>query len=47
MPLKTKNYIVVCILTAAATAAVVLFVPGLSDDLEVRMLSFLTTITRT
>ncbi|GIT21062.1 MAG: hypothetical protein CM1200mP40_07440 [Gammaproteobacteria bacterium] len=46
MPLKLKEYLLLCLAVAIVTATIVLFVPGLSDTIESRMLTFLTTITR-
>ncbi len=39
--MKTKNYLMLCAALAIATSMSILFVPGLSDSVETRMLSWL------
>ena len=42
----TKNYISLCLVLAAVTAASILFIPGFSDLIETTMLLFLSTNAR-
>ena len=38
--MKTKNYLILCAAVALATSMSILFMPGLSDTVETRMLSW-------
>jgi len=44
--LSTKNYVILCVVVALVTAAIILFVPGLSETIESRLLQFLSTNAR-
>ena len=39
--MKTKNYLILCAAVALTTSMSILFMPGLSDTVETRMLSWL------
>lgn len=41
-----SNYIVTCLIVAALTAVVILFVPGVAESLESELLTFLGTNAR-
>lgn len=44
--MTARTYLIVCALTALATALAVLYVPGLSDTIEAALLGFLATAAR-
>lgn len=44
--LSAKNYAILCVAVAVVTALVILFVPGLSESIEGRLLQFLSTNAR-
>ncbi len=41
--MKWTNYLILCLLISAIIVASILFVPGMGDMLETRLLSFLST----
>jgi hypothetical protein len=41
-----KNYLLVCVAVAVVVSISILFVPGLSDTIETRLLTFLSTNAR-
>ncbi len=44
--MKLKNYLLLCIVVAAAVALTLLFVPGVAESIEVQLLRFLSTNAR-
>jgi hypothetical protein len=44
--MKAKQYAILCVAVAVVTVAIILFVPGLSDTIEGRLLTFLSTNAR-
>ncbi|MEZ5557201.1 MAG: hypothetical protein R3E86_01450 [Pseudomonadales bacterium] len=44
--MRARNYLIVCVVTAAAVALAVLYAPGLDDAIERQLLTFLSTNAR-
>ena len=44
--MKVKNYLLLCIVVAAAVALALLYVPGVAESIEVQLLTFLSTNAR-
>ena len=44
--MTAKNYLILCAAVTLITAASILLIPGLSDNIESRMLTFLVTNAR-
>ncbi len=44
--MTARNYLILCAAITALTAISILFIPGLSDTIESRMLTFLVTNAR-
>ena len=44
--MKAKNYLILCGCVTVVVALTILYVPGLSDTIETRMLTFLSTNAR-
>jgi hypothetical protein len=44
--MKGKNYLILCVAVSIIVASTILFVPGVSDSFETRLLTFLSTNAR-
>ncbi|MCH7815215.1 MAG: hypothetical protein IIC60_01470 [Proteobacteria bacterium] len=44
--MKTQNYLILCVAVAVVVMLTILFVPGVSDSIETRLLTFLSTNAR-
>ena len=44
--MKLKTYLIVCVVVALLVSLTVLFVPGVADTIEQRLLTFLSTNAR-
>ncbi len=44
--MKAKNYLILCVAVAVVTSFTILFVPGVSETIETRMLVYLSTNAR-
>ena len=44
--MSLKSYLILCVVVAAVVSLAVLYVPGLGDEIEQRLLTFLATNAR-
>jgi hypothetical protein len=44
--MRAKNYLLLCLAVAAVVASTILFVPGVAETIETRLLIFLSTNAR-
>ncbi len=44
--MKAKNYLLLCVAVSAVVALTILFVPGVAETIEIKLLTFLSTNAR-